>query len=612
MKRVYCGRALWVLIALIALQARTALKAASLNYNGSGALQITALPSGSERIAVDASSNLVRWVEITNAAPASGSLVVSDPDAEGQSSRFYRLSDADDTVDIKGYVTGPEHFGPVANALVEITAGWSTHTDANGYFHFDHRFLRSDLPLTLIAYGPAVDGVTRKIFASDAGTVVPLQLTLGELAQFTPVVGGKYHFQTQSGPRAGAQFTLTLQVDRFQIEGDITGTGSYSALPAGPGFLNLNFDGGDDATINLWRYPGTNVDGGKYLFSGIPSARGILAGNGIVTLEIPGIPPPAQLGSITLHYTQGNSSGSNYTVSLSGGASGYFLLKDGNAPHLAQQGAYTYQGSTVGASLLRLSYATNEFDDFTLTFNDSTTGAFAVTQTTPLNPQTIAGGTFEYATNVVIVAPDSLAGHAYTFAGLTISFFDQSYSVKTASSLLAGGNYAVTKSFNSLTATLIDNGSIAGSAQLTFFDSTSGVIRYQHGTSPVESSEPPITATFFEVPIGNPAPSTLRTIRFQMSQSLLGPYSATVSLVGGSTGTFVVSDGSLGTGTYTYSVSGNVGHLFLSYQGDFVGDFDSFTLQFSTGPGSSLDNLLSGIQRVVGTDAPCLGVFTWQ
>jgi hypothetical protein len=108
------------------------------------------------------------------------------------------------------------------------------------------------------------------------------------------------------------------------------------------------------------------------------------------------------------------------------------------------------------------------------------------------------------------------------------------------------------------------------------------------------------------------APASMTRLRIRNTQSVLGPSSYTVNLVGTASGTFTVTDGSTGSGNFTYTHTGTTGHLRLDYTGDFTGDFDDMDLFFQGGPGSTTASRHSGTQRVGINTGTIAGTFTYD
>jgi hypothetical protein len=72
-------------------------------------------------------------------------------------------------------------------------------------------------------------------------------------------------------------------------------------------------------------------------------------------------------------------------------------------------------------------------------------------------------------------------------------------------------------------------------------------------------------------------------------------------MTGGATGTFTAGEGLFGN--YSYTPSGNTAHLRLDYGGQFAGDFDDMTLDFSNAS-------INGTQRYNGVNGVILGTFS--
>lgn len=108
------------------------------------------------------------------------------------------------------------------------------------------------------------------------------------------------------------------------------------------------------------------------------------------------------------------------------------------------------------------------------------------------------------------------------------------------------------------------------------------------------------------------APSTAPAqIRVHLTQGVLGG-DYTINLMnGGTSGSFNITDGSVGSGNYTYTPNGTSAHLRLDYTGDYQGDYDDMTLYFMAAPGSSTPSSLSGTQFAAPNTGPMAGTFTY-
>jgi hypothetical protein len=99
----------------------------------------------------------------------------------------------------------------------------------------------------------------------------------------------------------------------------------------------------------------------------------------------------------------------------------------------------------------------------------------------------------------------------------------------------------------------------------------------------------------------------MSVVHVSNSASILGASSYDINLTGGASGTFTISNGSVGQGTYIYQPTGNQARLRLDYTGDFAGDFDDMTLFFN----SSSSGTHSGTQKVGDQTGPITGSFTY-
>src|SRR5687767_11142102 len=133
----------------------------------------------SPRVAVDVSSNLVNWMQLTNAASAGSQVTFVNDAQQADPMRFFRVADADQTFAIAGYVDGGEHFGGVAGATItESATGTSVVSDANGFFHFNQRFPISSAPIQLTATATGRGVVQREIRRTEANTFSVLAMPL--------------------------------------------------------------------------------------------------------------------------------------------------------------------------------------------------------------------------------------------------------------------------------------------------------------------------------------------------------------------------------------------------------------------------------------------------
>jgi len=109
-----------------------------------------------------------------------------------------------------------------------------------------------------------------------------------------------------------------------------------------------------------------------------------------------------------------------------------------------------------------------------------------------------------------------------------------------------------------------------------------------------------------------PAPATLSAIHVTTQSSGVGAGATyTVQLSGGTSGTFQITDGSTGSGNYTYTPDGTTAHLRLDYTaGASPGDFDDMTLIFTTPPGGGPNNF-TGNQQVTGQPYTFTGTFSY-
>lgn len=107
-----------------------------------------------------------------------------------------------------------------------------------------------------------------------------------------------------------------------------------------------------------------------------------------------------------------------------------------------------------------------------------------------------------------------------------------------------------------------------------------------------------------EVETAAGAPESLRWIRITNERNATGPLTYTVELTGGREGTFEITSGALGMGTFTYTPSGASARLVMTYQ-DFPGDKDDLTLEFGAA------NVYAGTQLTGGVSYPVSGTFAF-
>lgn len=113
--------------------------------------------------------------------------------------------------------------------------------------------------------------------------------------------------------------------------------------------------------------------------------------------------------------------------------------------------------------------------------------------------------------------------------------------------------------------------------EMEFIDANSGISRaWIAGPSIIET-----TGSFNVEPL--PAqvlpPPTLSRLIVNLASSGFGPAQFTINLSGGASGSFTITEGSVGQGVYTYTAGETSARLFLTYS-DFPGDTDDFTLTF--------------------------------
>jgi hypothetical protein len=249
------------------------------------AVRVAVGANRSERFAVDVSSNLVNWMQITNIAPTAGQITFANDPVQSDPARFFRVADADETFAIAGYVDGGQYFGGVADITVtESTSGKSVITDANGFFHFDQRFARTNLPVWVTATFPDSQVVQRRITGAQAGMFSLIQAPLGSYIPAFDFVDSTCHFKVTGGPRAGLEYTIRFYDARFEISGGISGQGVFNAFTPAPQIYVTNSTTGTSVANEILIWPNAASPVGGW-FSGIPSPKGALAGNGNITIE---------------------------------------------------------------------------------------------------------------------------------------------------------------------------------------------------------------------------------------------------------------------------------------------------------------------------------------
>jgi hypothetical protein len=389
-------------------------EAATLQPLSSNLFRLSLDESSARRVAIDVSSDLRTWAELTTVPRLSNSIVFSDPGTASGTTRFYRFADADRTFRIKGYVDGGERFGAIGGAVASVIGrNEVAFTDTNGFFILNERFSLDQLPLQLGFWAYGYDSGLRTIYPNDAGSMLLVSPPARPFEQFWHFDDGvNYRFEVTSGAKAGMRFNLKFSSTSggyFFMDGDIVGTG-YLAL-GGFGKIYLSWaDLIHTSTLQIGGWPG-NLN-----FSGIPSPTGeTFPGNGILIEEPMSTIATPPITSLRLHFQNGISPGETLNLQLSGGTLGAYTVEEGSSRH-SEGLARIYQiAQGPKAPSIRIDYENDQSDNLVLLFESESTGRFYGTQGGHLT-LTPADGTFEYSTNVAPVAPNSLAGQTI-FAG---------------------------------------------------------------------------------------------------------------------------------------------------------------------------------------------------
>jgi len=284
-----------------------------------------------------------------------------------------------------------------------------------------------------------------------------------------------------------------------------------------------------------------------------------------------------------------NAVGGTYTLTDSTGASTLTLASSGTSYTLARAGSATesgnYQASRSGDvwTVLTTTDDLTTTRTVTLTFSAPSAGSFTVEQA----GQPTVTGSFTRADNP---NPNPTTGG--------------DNNTTTAD---AGGDNNTTTADSGGDTTTADSG-----GDTTTADSGGDTTTADSGgdTTTADSGGDTTTTTDGGAPGTFPAPAALQRIDITNTTSGTGPSSYTVELNGTTSGTFMITSGSVGQGTFTYTPSGNSARLVLTYT-DFVGDSDDMTLNFQAASGSSTPSNHNGSQVVSGTTYPISGTFTY-
>jgi hypothetical protein len=323
------------------------------------------------RAGVDVSSDLRNWLQMTNVAAAAGQITFVNDPQQSDPARFFRIADADASFAIAGYVDAGQLLGGVAGATItEDLTGTSVKSDANGFFHFNQRFGRTNVQIRLKATAEGRDPVERLIRPGDYGSFSVMHMNAPGLARLSSTRDETYHFKVTGGPRAGLEYSMRLYFGHATVTGGLTGEGEFYE----PMFIPNPDEGGELPLyiVNIgpsaftgshlfFSAPLTNGNMRTAFFSGIPSTNGTVAGNGIVTWDATVLAPmdlnglAYQIGADTVQFTNN-----------------VYQLKRNDAP---EYGNYT--GFLVG-NTWRLSSRVNDprSNALDLSFSTTTNGAF--------------------------------------------------------------------------------------------------------------------------------------------------------------------------------------------------------------------------------------------
>jgi hypothetical protein len=108
-----------------------------------------------------------------------------------------------------------------------------------------------------------------------------------------------------------------------------------------------------------------------------------------------------------------------------------------------------------------------------------------------------------------------------------------------------------------------------------------------------------------------PAPANLQTITITPANGIAANQTFTVNLNGGNFTAVGAQGQDMGSGTYTYTPSGNTANLHLLYGGTSAGDFDDYNLVFTQQQGSGQLNNFTGTQQVSNGQSPINGTFSY-
>jgi hypothetical protein len=248
----------------------------------------------SQRVAVDASRNLLDWTQLTNIAPAAGQITFANDPTQADPVRFFRIADADETFAVAGYVDGGQFFGGFADATVwEERSAQFVKSDRNGFFHFNDRYYRTNFPMRLYSGGESLEPAAREIRSADAGSFVVLSTPLGQPSLLNSVGDQTYHFYVMGGARAGLDYSIRFHGGQVSITGGISGDGTFREIEDATPLryvATLGSNTNSQTEMFFWPIRDTMNQGFGY-FSGIPGTNGTITGNGMITWDTTPVAP---------------------------------------------------------------------------------------------------------------------------------------------------------------------------------------------------------------------------------------------------------------------------------------------------------------------------------
>lgn len=312
--------------------------AAQLELLGNNIVNLSLPGSASHRVAIDLSRNLKDWAALTTVSASNGSASFVNDASQADPMRFFRIADGDETFAIAGYVDGGPSLGGVAGVTVtENFSGTSVTTDANGFFHFNQRFTRTNLPIMINASADGLLAVFRVISTVDSSSLCVLSMPYKGVLSTSGVVpdpilhtnvNRTIEFSVTGGSRAGMHFAGHFNNGSVSIIGDVSGGGPFTETDApvfSPYLVSMFF--ATNVTNQMYLFPvQSSPSGGWGYFSGIPGVNGTLAGNGMMTWtnEYPVVVAPTNLtgrafalGTNAIQFTNNvytiTRDGTNYT-----------------------------------------------------------------------------------------------------------------------------------------------------------------------------------------------------------------------------------------------------------------------------------------------------------